>query len=569
MSKLRGWLRRKVDEEKEYEYEFNDEVKRFRIGMPKKIVIIPNIKTIEELDVKYPLIPPFTYAHIHWSDEDKEIIYSIIQPELNEIEKDQIIKIEEGLSKILEKDLTTLKKKSDLIDYIQKKTLEIIEEYGLKFKPGQYTRIMYYVYVNFVGLNRIEPLMFDSYIEDIGCDGVGISLYITHKKYGNIKTDIKYVDSKELEDFVVKLAERCGRYISYAEPILDGTLPDGSRINATMSKDITTNGPTYSIRKFRDTPYSAVEIIRNKTVSSDVMAYLWYAIEHKSNILICGGTGAGKTSLLNSIVSFIPPQDKIVSIEDTREINLTHENWIPAVSRSGFGTVTKDGTKYGEVTMFDLLKESFRQNPDYVIVGEVRGKEASVLFQGMASGHPSIGTIHGGSVDDIIKRMETPPISLPPTLIESLDLVLVITHASQCGKSARRLKEVAEIESIDTNTGKSHPILSFTWSPVFDRHEKHHSYILEKISMEYGVPLAKIDEEINIRTRMMEWMLDKKIHGFNEVTHYISMYYKEKEKIVELMEKDGFYVTSGSEKLNNQKTDAEVQKKIDEDEILL
>ncbi|NOR84491.1 hypothetical protein GQ473_00085 [archaeon] len=569
MSKLRGWLRRKVDEEKEYEFEFKEEVKRFRIGMPKKVVLIPNIKSMEELDVKYPLIPPFTYAHLYWSDEDKEIIYSIIQPELDTVEKELVLKIEEGLSKVLEKDLTTLKKKSELIDYIQKKTLEIIEEYGLKFKPGQYTRVMYYVYVNFVGLNRIEPLMFDSYIEDIGCDGVDIPLYVTHKKYGNIKTSIKYSDPKELEDFVVKLAERCGRYISYAEPILDGSLPDGSRINATMSNDITTNGPTYSMRKFRDIPYSAIEIIRNKTVSSEIMAYLWYAMEHKSNILICGGTGAGKTSLLNSIVSFIPPQDKIVSIEDTREINLTHENWIPSVSRSGFGTVTSSGTKYGEVTMFDLLKESFRQNPDYVIVGEVRGKEAAVLFQGMASGHPSIGTIHGGSVDDIIKRMETPPISLPPTLIESLDIVLVITHASQCGKSARRLKEVAEIESVDANTGKSHSILSFTWSPVFDRHERHHSYILEKISMEYGVPLAKIDDEIKTRTRMMDWMLEKKIHGFKEVAHYISMYYKEKDKVVELMGKDGFFVDLSPDKITVQKSDAETQKKLDEDEILL
>ena len=134
MSKLRGWLRRKVDDEKEYEFEFKEEVKRFRIGKPKKLVIIPNIKTMEELDVKYPLIPPFTYAHLYWCDKDKEIIYSIIQPELDDEEKELVKKIEEGLSKVLEKDLTTLKKKSELINYIQKKTLEIIEEYGLKFK---------------------------------------------------------------------------------------------------------------------------------------------------------------------------------------------------------------------------------------------------------------------------------------------------------------------------------------------------------------------------------------------------------------------------------------------------
>ncbi len=571
MTKLRGWLKRKVEEEKEEEREFLEEVKRFRIGIPKKVMVLPIMHDLSQLDVKYPLIPPFAYAHISWSDEEKEIIYTIIQPELTEDEKKTVKKIESGLSKILEKDIHSLKKQDDILAYIQKKTLEIIEEYGIKFKPGQYTRIMYFLYVTFVGLNRIEPFMFDTYIEDIGCDGNNVPIYITHKKYGNVRTTVVYEDKKELEEFVVKLAERCGRYISYAEPILDGSLPDGSRINATMTEDVTTKGPTYSIRKFREIPYSSIELIHNKTTSTEVMAYLWYLIEHRSNILICGGTGAGKTSFLNSLVSFIPPQDKIVSIEDTREINLPHDNWIPAVSRTGFGTVTKDGTKYGEVTMFDLLKESFRQNPDYVIVGEVRGKEASVLFQGMASGHPSMGTIHGGSVEDIIKRMETPPIELPPALIDSLDVVVVITHASQFGKSARRVKELAEIESVDPNTGRAQVIKSFQWSPVFDRHEKHHSYIVEKVSMEYGTTLLNIEKEINLRNIFLGWLLKKKIFAFHEVARYLSMYYKEKQTVLDLMKKDGISMDLPQEidRTIMPKTDSESSEKHKEDEVLL
>ncbi|MFQ6056496.1 MAG: type II/IV secretion system ATPase subunit, partial [Methanosarcinales archaeon] len=252
-------------------------------------------------------------------------------------------------------------------------------------------------------MNEIEPLMNDPYIEDISCDGTNVPLYIVHRKYGSLKTNIIYSDEKKLQEFIVKLAERCGRFISYAEPLLDGSLPDGSRIQASFSKDVTTKGPTFTIRKFVEEPLSPIDLIKNKTVNSEVLAYLWLAVESGSSILIGGGAATGKTTFLNALSMFIPPTAKIVSIEDTRELNLMHENWIPSVARVGFAK------GIGEVTMFDLLKESFRQSPDYVIVGEVRGKEAYVMFQGMAAGFPALGTMHAGKVDDIIYRLETPP----------------------------------------------------------------------------------------------------------------------------------------------------------------
>ncbi len=476
---IKGWLRRKVEDAKEDERLFRGEVSRFTVSSPKKIVVLPSIDTItgerkgeasrKMIDVRYELIPPFAYARLYWSGQSEELLYEIIQPDLSAEERAIFEKIQEGLAKSLSVDLSRLSKKEEMLSYVQKEVNTLIEEEGILLLPGQYTRLLYYIYINLVGLNEIEPLMHDSYIEDIGCDGVGVPIYVTHKKYGNIRTNIVYPTTEALQEFVTKLAERAGRYISYAEPLLDGSLPDGSRVQATLTSDVTTRGPTFSIRKFREIPYSATDLIRMNTASLESMAYLWFVIEHKSNVLICGGTGAGKTSFLNSLVSFIPPEDKIVSIEDTRELNLPHENWIPSVARIGFGTMTREGVKYGEVSMFDLLKESFRQRPDYVIVGEVRGAEASVLFQGMASGHPSLGTIHGGSVEDIIKRMETPPISLPPSLLESLDVIVVITHADQFAKSARRVKEIVELESIDAGTGRARTLRSFQWSPVFDK----------------------------------------------------------------------------------------------------
>lgn len=535
---LRGFLRRKYNLSKEQKNIIDEEIKRFKIAENKKIIVLPELEGIENTNIIYPLVPPFAYAHIAWDNKEQTLIYKVDQPELNDEEIKLLDIISKGLSKTLETNITTLIKNESLLNYIQEKTNSLIEEYGITLKPGQYTRLMYYIYINFVGLNEVEPLMHDSYIEDIGCDGTGIPLYITHKKYGNIKTDIHLEKKEHLQEFVIKLAERCSKYISYAEPILDGSLPDGSRINATLASDVTTRGPTFSIRKFRKIPYSVIDLLRMKTTSSEELAYIWYLIEHKTNILICGGTGAGKTTFLNAIICFIPPEDKIISIEDTQELNLPHENWIPCISRISFGTTNNRGDKYGEVTMFNLLKESFRQNPDYVIIGEVRGTEASVLFQGMASGHPSFGTIHGSSVDDIIKRMQTPPISLPPSLLETLDVVLVINRAAQYGKSARRLKNISEIENIEPISGRARIIKSYQWDPAEDKHNKHRSYVLEKISADYGTPLFKIDKEIEDKKRLLEWLYNKKISNFKEVSQYIMRYYKNKDSIIKQVYED-------------------------------
>lgn len=533
---MRGWLRRKLIEAREEKKIIDTEIEKFTIGLKRKYVILPVIKDLTQLDVKYPLIYPFAYARIRWDDENKELFYEVIEPQLSEEEKKIYGIIEEGLTRKIDINLEEIKDPKELLNYLKSKTLEVVRELNIDLRPGQFTRLLYYIYRNFVGLGKLEPIMHDSYIEDIGCDGVNIPVYVTHKKYGNIKSNIVFEDQRELQEFVIKLAERCGRYISYAEPLLDGSLPDGSRVQATLASDVTTRGPTFSIRKFREIPYSPTDLMRLGTASSDVLAYLWYAVEHNKNILIAGGTATGKTTMLNAIISFIPPEAKVVSIEDTRELNLFHENWIPAVARTGFGVAGKEG-KYGEVTMFDLLKESFRQNPDFVIVGEVRGVEASVLFQGMASGHTSLGTIHGGSVDDIIKRMQTPPIELPPSLLETLDIIIVMQRAPQFGKSARRIKEIAELESVDPATGKARVNRVFTWSPLYDRYDKHRSYVFEVISTEFGLPLAQIGREVEDRKKFLEWMYSNKIFNFNEVGKLISLYYKDKKKAMSLVNK--------------------------------
>jgi len=387
---------------------------------------------------------------------------------------------------------------------------------------------MYHIYRNFVGFNEIDPLLKDPNIEDISCDGTGTPIYIIHRKFGSLKTNILIGELEYLREFIIKLAERCGRYVSYAEPILDGTLPDGSRVAATLAGDVATRGPTFTIRKFSEKPFSPTDQIKSKTVSAEMLAYYWYLVEHGASMLVVGGVATGKTSFLNTICMFIPPEAKIVSIEDTRELRISSEHWVPSLARAGFGIPLPTGEKYGGVTLYDLLKESFRQNPDYVIVGETRGKEAYVMFQGMSSGHPSMSTFHAGSVDTVIKRLTTPPIELSPTLIESLNVISIMIHAREKGKSARRIREVVEIESVNPKTDEVKTNVVFQWDPVADTFKwTSPSIILKRLVEAKGGSVEEAYAEIERRRQIIEWMHKNEIFDYKEVTTIINRYYKE------------------------------------------
>lgn len=495
---------------------------KFTISYPSSMFVIPTLDKVRSSGVTYPVIKPYTYTNVKYDKTDNSIIYEVVEPALNDYEKKIMIKVKEGLMQVINVSLEDIKKKDKMIDFLEMNVQKLIDDYGYDVNDKEYLKMMYYIHRDFIGLDEIDPLLADPFIEDIGCDGIGVNVYIVHQKFGSIKTNIIFKDEQRLKDFVTKLAERCDRYISYAEPLLDGSLPDGTRVQASFAQDVTTRGPTFSIRKFKETPFTPVDLIKMNTLSSEMLAYLWFIVENGANILIAGGVSTGKTSLLNCISLFIPVEAKIVSIEDTRELNLPHENWIPGVSRMGF-----TGTGVGEVTMFELLKESFRQNPDYLIVGEIRGKEAYVMFQGMSSGHPSISTIHAGSVDDLMKRLQTKPISLSPGLLESLDVVIVMVHAKEKSKSARRVKEIVEIESIDPDTGTTRTNKSFVWVPYQDTFEyRGSSWVLSKISTEKGIAFDAILKDISRRKKLIDWMFENNIKAMEDIVKYIGIYHK-------------------------------------------
>jgi flagellar protein FlaI len=505
--------------------------------MSEILPVIPEFEDISKVDISYPLIPPFASAHIFWDDKEKELVYYVVEPELNEEEKHILILIAETLVEALEVEISALKKE-EVEEIITEATNRILKEYNLRLTRDSLSKIMYFIFRNSIGFNEIEPIMRDPYIEDISCDGVGIPVFVVHKRFGSLRTNVVFKDIKRLQDFVIKIAQRTGRYVSYAEPLLDGTLPDGSRVQATFSKDVTTRGPTFTIRKFPEKPFSIINLIKNKTVNSEILAYMWLAIQNRCNILVTGGTGAGKTTFLNAVCVFIPRSAKVVSVEDTRELTLPHENWTPAVTRGGFGPPDMSGKRYGEVTLFDLLKESFRQRPDYVIVGEVRGAEAFVLFQGAASGHPSFGTIHAGSVEEVVKRLQGPPINLPSTFLKLLDIVVVMTFAKSLGENVRRVKEVSEIEFVDPKTNEVIEKKVFVWDPSTDTFRSSpDSVVLKKISENTGVPIEHLREKLEETKKILDWMVSKNIEEYSEVAKIIEMYEKSPQELFKLMGK--------------------------------
>lgn len=503
----------------------------FKLAPPAALPTLPSFSDKTSVNIRYPLIEPYAYAHIFWERASNELVYQVEEPVLSGEERGLLQTVEQGIFELLNISFINVKDTTKIVEYLEKNIKVLLAELGVKVSEETFLKIVYYVYRDFVGLNRIEPLMRDYFIEDIECNGANTPLYIVHRKYRNLRTTIIYEDMDELSSFVEKLAQKCGKYISYANPILDGRLPDKSRANATYSQEISSRGPTFTIRKFTAEPWSPVKLMQFKTISPEILAYLWLLIEYESNFVIIGGTGSGKTSLMNAIAFFIPPSSRIISIEDTHELNLLHENWLPSVSREATG-VGEEG-KFGEVDLFTLLKESFRQRPDYVIVGEIRGKEAFVLFQGAASGHPTACTMHAEDVQTMVRRLETPPISLPPSLVETIDVVCVITQAKVGGESVRRLKEVVEIIEIGEGRGAIRTNTPFVWDPATDTFFfKTDSHMFGKLVKKYGINQEFLKREFMRRTRLLMELYRRNIAGYQEVHDIISAYYKTPDQVL-------------------------------------
>ncbi len=460
-----------------------------------------------EVVEKYWVNKPFAMVQILYNEDKNDYLYYLIEPNLERGEKLVLDEIKEIVRRKILYGSISGDDKYEVIETILNETLE---EYNLKINKAIFSKFYYYIVRDFLGFYKIDGIMRDPYVEDISCDGWGVPIFVYHWNYGNIETNVK-MERDELDSFVIRLAQRSGKHISVSNPIVDATLPDGSRVQLTLGKDVTARGSTFTIRKFREILITPVDLIRWGTFSADEMAYFWLAVENGKSVLFVGGTASGKTTSLNAVALFIPLNAKIVTIEDTRELKLIHPNWIPSVTRDTF---TED--ERGKIDMYDLLKASLRQRPEYILVGEVRGREALTLFQAMSTGHTTMSTFHADSVDAAIHRLEYPPLSVPRSMISALDIVSVQTQTFVKGRRVRRTLKISEIIGIDPVTKNIKTMDVFSWDPATDKHrfllhDLWSSKVMREVMEFKAWSKEDLEEEFELRKRILQKLADEGI----------------------------------------------------------
>ena len=492
-------------------------------------------KSWEELGF-YKIEEQFSYAAIIQDAESRDKLYLLVENPLTQRETKIYNFIKNTLSKF-SLDIESFESKGRE-QYLCEQIDVIIIDYLIQLHPLSKEKITYYLKKHFLGFGKLDALMKDPNIEDISCDGSQTPVFLYHRTEGSLRSTVVFEDEDELSAFVVRLSQKCGKHISIANPMLDATMPDGSRIQMTLSDEVTTRGSTFTIRKFKEDPLSPADLISFHTMSSEMTAYMWMAVEYGANALIAGGTAAGKTSLLNAIASFIPREAKIVSIEETREINLPHSNWIPGVARSGFGEVVGDKL-VGEIDLYDLMKAALRQRPEYILVGEIRGKEAYVLFQAMATGHTTYSTVHADSAKSLIHRLEGKPINIPRNMLQSLDLIFLQTIARLGENKVRRCKQIVEIIDIDPQTNEVLTNEVFIWDPVEDKFiYSGKSYVLEKIRTMIGLTHDDMVKEIGQRMEILQWMESHNIRAFKDFARIVAKYKETPDQVITDIRRD-------------------------------
>lgn len=466
---------------------------------------------------RYDLNPPYAYAIIR-PDEKGRMMYNVIEPEISQEEQKHLHNLKNVFIEELDVDLETLKNPDVAERQLQKYVEKTVKEYRVKLSKETIEKLLYLMQRDFIRFGKIDALMFDHLLEDISCDGPSSPVFVFHREFGSLPTNITFSTLQELNNYVVRLAYFAGKHISVAKPILDGSLKDGSRVQLTYNKEVTPKGSTFSIRRFSVNPITVTDLIAFKTISAEAAAWFWYITEKNASMLIIGATASGKTTTINALSHFIYPENKIISIEDTPELNLSHQNWVQAVARSG--------NREFEITLFDLLKTSLRQRPDYIILGEIRGEEAHTFFQAIATGHGGISSMHADSVESALSRLESEPIKVPRSLISTLDVIVVLSKVRVGGNSARRMVNVSEIGPFDPSTGQLMINNLFTWNCTNDEFSvASRSYILEEISKKVSIPEEEIRREIERRAIVLKSMVKRDIRSHSDVAAKIRSYY--------------------------------------------
>ncbi|WP_254808593.1 ATPase, T2SS/T4P/T4SS family [Natronosalvus amylolyticus] len=534
---------------------------------------------------RYWVNKPYAFVIIFHSEKENEKKYYAVEPYLNEIETDlqdflsgklrTAIKYsddglkhkanEEGRREVIEEETRRLLKRYDLFKKSGGKTkkgfieslrtlLDDDEEVededgpiqldGIEARPEpavladdadtlseyQVEKLLYQLKRNFLGYERIDPIKHDINVEDISCDGYHSPVFVYHSGYEQIISNI-YHGEDELDDFVVKLAQRSGKGISKRLPQVDATLPDGSRAQLTLGKEVSDHGTNYTIRQFKDVPFTPIDLINWNTFSLDEMAFLWLSIENHKSLIFAGGTASGKTTSLNAVSLFIPSNTKIVSIEDTREVELPQRNWIASVTRPSFSDDDQ-----GDVDEFDLLEAALRQRPDYIVMGEIRGEEGRTLFQVMSTGHTTYTTFHADSVDEVLKRFTTDPINVSKTMFTALDLVSIQTQTRVQGQKVRRNKSLTEINHYEAEHDEINVQDVYQWQAETDEYLKMgDSNTLQEIQFDRGWNHEKLEKELFKRQAILAYLIKNDLNTYAQVAATVQAFINDPDTILTLI----------------------------------
>jgi flagellar protein FlaI len=517
------------------------EKSRFSLKMPKikfsfkKKMPEPEItpvskslpKGVKIID-KYPLYEPFSQVVIVQDPKTGEYKYILDELQLDTLERGIYNRILEILLAEIESPKEEI---ADPRKFFAQEAKKIVDKYriSLGWLPDvSWYKILYHAERDLVGFGKIDPLMRDPNIEDISCDGVDKSVYIWHRAFESIETNLQFENDEILDNLVVKLVHMAGKHVSSAFPIVDASLPGKHRLAVCYRREITPFGTAFTIRKFRDDPYSIIDLIDLGTFTEEMAAYLWICLENRTSVMVLGGTAAGKTTALNALACLIKPGSKIITIEETAELNLSHENWISLIARQSYGL---GGNTIGEVPLFDLVKTSMRHRPDMLIVGEVRGQEAYVLFQALATGHGGMCTMHAENLDSAVKRLTQKPMEISPAYIPLMNIVMSVqrVHLVKNGvkKAYRRILSVSEIVGYENYKS------SFKWDPVKDEQiiTVDNSEMFSSMSKRLGVTTEDLIDEMKKRSDVLHWMREQKIRSYKEVAAIIAEYYAKPKEI--------------------------------------